>query len=592
MTYDLKIVGGTVFDGGGEAGMLANVAVKDGLIVDIGECPGPARQTIDAVGQIVTAGFIDIHTHYDGQASWDEELQPSINHGITTAVMGNCGVGFAPVRVEDHDKLVSLMEGVEDIPGTALHEGLTWDWESFPEYMDALAAMPRTINIAAMVPHDPLRVYVMGDRAVFSEPANDSDIAEMRRLTREALLAGAIGFATGRSDVHRSSEGEWTPGSEATRAELTGIAEAFDGLDYGVVQAVSDFNLERGEEDFDDEWSIVADYAKASGRPFSFSLMQRDFAPQQWLKLIERSEALKAEGVDIRMQVAPRGIGVFLGLQCTFHPFVGYPSYQPIAELSLEERVAKFRDPEFKRQILSEKHVPMAGEGSSVPPLVDMLMEFIDMAAGKFFQLGSPPDYEQTPDHSIGARAKAADIPLMEYLYDTMLERDGQELIYFPIYNYTEMSYENVLSMMEHPQAIAGLSDGGAHVGTVCDASNSTYLLTHWTRDRTRGRQIELGKAVRMLTGTQADYLGMSDRGYVKVGLKADLNVINMATLQAEPPHMVRDLPAGGQRLLQGATGYTATIVAGEVVMVNGILTGTRPGQFYRAGGAGHIAAE
>ena len=590
--YDIKIVGGTLLDGSGEEGRVADIAVKDGRIAAIGTGLGEARRTIDASGRIVTPGFIDIHTHYDGQASWDPDLRPSIDHGVTTAIMGNCGVGFAPVRETDHDKLIKLMEGVEDIPGTALHEGLTWDWESFPDYMDALARLPRTIDIAAMIPHDPLRMYVMGDRAVFSEPATPDDIAEMRRLTREALQAGAIGFATGRSDVHKTADGDWTPSSESTRDELTGIASAFDGLDFGVVQAVSDFNLERGEQDFDEEWAIIADYAKAAGRPFSFSLMQRDFAPDQWLKLIDRTETLKAEGVDARMQVAPRAIGVFLGFNCTFHPFMGYPTYKTIAHLPLDERVAKMKDPAFKAKILTETTDKLSGPGSSVPPLADLLMEHIEMVAEKFFQLGDPPDYEQPAENSLAARARTAGVSLMEMIYDTLLERDGHELIYLPLYNYTELNYDNVLKMMEHPQALYGLSDGGAHVGTVCDASMPTYMLTHWTRDRKRGRKLALPKVVRMLSGAQADYMGMSDRGYLRTGLKADINIIDLDNLQSEPPHMERDLPAGGQRLLQGARGYDATIVSGVVVMENGQLTGERPGTLYRAGQTAQAAAE
>lgn len=590
--FDLVIRGGKLFDGTGAAPSEGDIAIKDGVIAKIGTITGEAVREIDARGQIVTPGFVDIHTHYDGQASWDAELRPSIDHGVTTAVMGNCGVGFAPVRESDHDKLIKLMEGVEDIPGTALHEGLTWDWESFPDYLDALEKMPRTIDIAAMMPHDPLRVYVMGDRAVFSQHATQDDIAEMRRLTREALEAGAIGFATGRSDVHKTADGDWTPSSEATRGELTGIAKAFDGLGFGVVQAVSDFNLERGEADFDEEWSIVADYAKASGRPFSFSLMQRDFAPDQWLKLINLSEKLKEEGVDARMQVAPRAIGVFLGFNCTFHPFMGYPTYKTIADLPLAERVARMKDPEFKARILSEKTDKLSGPGSSIPPLADLLMEHIEMVAEKFFQIGNPPDYEQPAENSLASRARAEGKPLMEIIYDTLLERNGKELIYLPLYNYTELNYDNVLKMMEHPQALYGLSDGGAHVGTVCDASMPTYMITHWTRDRTRGRKLDLPTVVRMLTGAQADYLGMSDRGYLRVGLKADINIIDLDSLQMEPPHMEQDLPAGGQRLLQGARGYTATIVAGDVVMEDGKLTGAKPGRLYRAGREQAVAAE
>lgn len=590
--FDLVIRGGKLFDGTGAAPRDADIAIKAGRIAQVGEVSGEAAREIDATGKIVTPGFVDIHTHYDGQASWDDELRPSIDHGVTTAVMGNCGVGFAPVREADHDKLIKLMEGVEDIPGTALHEGLTWDWESFPDYLDSLDKMPRTIDIAAMMPHDPLRVYVMGDRAVFSEPASNDDIREMRRLTREALEAGAIGFATGRSDVHKTADGDWTPSSEATRDELTGIARAFEGLDHGVVQAVSDFNLERGEADFDEEWSIVADYAKASGRPFSFSLMQRDFAPDQWLKLISLSEQLKEEGVDARMQVAPRAIGVFLGFNCTFHPFMGYPTYKTIADLPLAERVARMKDPAFKAQVLAEKTDKLSGPGSSIPPLADLLMEHIEMVAEKFFQIGNPPDYEQPAENSLAARARNEGKPLMEIIYDTLLERDGKELIYLPLYNYTELNYDNVLKMMEHPQALYGLSDGGAHVGTVCDASMPTYMITHWTRDRTRGRKLDLPTVIRMLTGAQADYLGMSDRGYLKEGLKADINIIDLDQLQMEPPHMEPDLPAGGQRLLQGARGYVATIVAGDVVMEDGRLTGAKPGRLYRAGQTAAIAAE
>ena len=589
--FDLVIRGGKLFDGTGATPRDADIAIKAGRIAQVGEVSGEAAREIDATGKIVTPGFVDIHTHYDGQASWDDELRPSIDHGVTTAVMGNCGVGFAPVREADHDKLIKLMEGVEDIPGTALHEGLTWDWESFPDYLDSLDKMPRTIDIAAMMPHDPLRVYVMGDRAVFSEPASNDDIREMRRLTREALEAGAIGFATGRSDVHKTADGDWTPSSEATRDELTGIARAFEGLDHGVVQAVSDFNLERGEADFDEEWSIVADYAKASGRPFSFSLMQRDFAPDQWLKLISLSEKLKTEGVDARMQVAPRAIGVFLGFNCTFHPFMGYPTYKTIADLPLAERVTKMKDPAFKAQVLAEKTDKLSGPGSSIPPLADLLMEYIEMVAEKFFQIGNPPDYEQPAENSLAARARNEGKPLMEVIYDTLLERDGKELIYLPLYNYTELNYDNVLKMMEHPQALYGLSDGGAHVGTVCDASMPTYMITHWTRDRSRGRKLDLPTVIRMLTGAQADYLGMSDRGYLREGLKADINIIDLDRLQMEPPHMEQDLPAGGQRLLQGARGYTATIVAGDVVMEEGQLTGAKPGRLYRAGQQAAVAA-
>jgi len=583
MQYDLKIINGAVYDGEGNDPVEANVAVKDGVIVALGACEGEAAQVIDAAGQIVTPGFIDLHTHYDGQVSWDADMQPSINHGVSTVVMGSCGVGFAPVRAADRDKLIRIMEGVEDIPGTALAEGITWDWETLPQYMDALDAKPHSIDYAVQVTHDPLRVYVMGDRAVFDEQATEQDIAEMRRLTREALEAGAIGFSTGRSDVHRSADGEWTPSSEATSGELAGIARALDGLSYGVLQAVNDFNLEREGDMFDEEFDILEQFAAAAnGRPFSLSLMQRDFAPDQWRRIIARAEQAQQKGIPMRLQTAPRGIGVTVGLQCTFHPFIGFPSYKAICQLPLAERVERMRDPAFKAQLLSEKSEPMAGDGTPVPPIADALLAAVDFVASKTFRLGENPDYEQTEDTSVLQMAKEKGVPTLEMIYDLMLEANGKELLYFPIYNYTEMNYDNVYTMMKHPQSIMGLSDGGAHVGTVCDSSFPTYLLSYWTRDRQRGGKLELKDAVRRLTSDIADYCGMADRGRIKVGLKANLNVVDIEALRLHAPHMKQDLPAGGQRLLQEASGYRAVIVAGEVVLENDRLTGCYPGRLVR----------
>ncbi len=583
MQFDLKIINGAVYDGEGNDPSATNIGVKDGVIIEIGACEGEAAEVIDAAGKIVTPGFIDLHTHYDGQVSWDADMQPSVNHGVSTVVMGSCGVGFAPVRAGDRDKLIRLMEGVEDIPGTALAEGISWDWETLPEYMDALDAKPHSIDYAVQVTHDPLRVYVMGDRAVFNEKATAADIAEMRRLAREALEAGAIGFSTGRSDVHRSADGEWTPSSEATTEELEGIAKAFDGLSHGVLQAVNDFNLEREGDMFDEEFDIIENFARAAnGRPFSLSLMQRDFAPDQWLRIIDRAEKAAGQGLNMRLQTAPRGIGVTVGLQCTFHPFIGFPSYKRICHLPLAERVAQMRDPAFKAQLLSEESEPVAGDGTPVPPIADALLAAVDFVASKTFRLGDNPDYEQTADTSVLQMAQDKGVPTLEMIYDLMLENDGKELLYFPIYNYTEMNYDNVHRMMQHPLSIMGLSDGGAHVGTICDSSFPTYLLSYWTRDRTRGARLELSDAVRRLTSDIADYCGMSDRGRLKVGLKANINVIDMQALRLHAPHMEQDLPAGGQRLLQEATGYRAVIVAGELVLENDQLTGRYPGRLLR----------
>lgn len=584
MTFDLKITGGLLYDGDGGEPFSANIGVKDGRILEIGECAGAAEKTVDAEGAIVTPGFIDLHTHYDGQISWDQELRPSVNHGVTTILMGNCGVGFAPVKKTDRDRLVRLMEGVEDIPGTALHEGLTWDWETFPEYMDAIDAMPHTIDFGVMIGHDPVRVYAMGERASAFEEANDDDIAEMRRIVREAMEAGAAGFSIGRTDIHRTADGDWTPSAEASGKELTALSGALADLDHGVLQIVNDFNLEREGDQFADEFSIVESFVRAGGdKPASISLMQRDMAPNDWRRILDETERLNKDGVDFNVQTAPRAIGVFQGLQCTFHPIMAQPSYIEIKDKPLEERVAIMRDPEFKKKCLAEKPVKLAGPGSSVPPIADTMIAAIELVANKFFRLGEHPDYEQPMDASLGAEARRDGVTAMEKLYDTLLELDGKQLIYFPIYNYTDFNYDNVRTMMTHPKALPGLSDGGAHVGTICDASFPTYLLTHWCRDRTEGR-IELARAIQMLTADGADYLRLKDRGRLKPGLRADINIIDHEKLALGPPRMVRDLPAGGQRLLQPVSGYRATFVKGEQVIANDEVTDARPGRLVRFG--------
>jgi len=584
--YDLKIINGLVIDGTGVAAYHADIAVTNGIICELGDVAGDAKRVVDAQGKIVTPGFIDVHTHYDGQISWDQELMPSVNHGVTTAVMGNCGVGFAPCRASDREQLIKLMEGVEDIPGTALHEGIDWQWETFPEYMDAIEKIPHTIDFAVMVPHDPLRVYAMGERAMCDLQANADEIAYMKALVREAMEAGAIGFSTGRSDSHKTADGDWTPASEASQEELVGIASAFQGLSYGVLQAVNDFDMLRPEDNFEHEFSIMQAYFEAGGRPGSMSLMQRDFAPNDWLKIIAGSEKMNADGLDISLQVAPRAIGVFSGLNCTFHPLMAHPSYIAIRDKSLAERVDIMRDPNFKQQLLKEKPVSLAGPGSSVPPMVDLMISRYEEIAEKLFKLDhhGVVDYEQGNDTSIASKARLAGVSVWEQAYDVMLEDEGNALIYYPVFNYTEMNYDNVYTMLTHPKALPGLSDGGAHVGTICDASFPTYLLTYWTRDRKRKDRssIKLERAVQMLTADGADYLGMSDRGRIRVGLKADINVIDYDALNLGVPRMVQDLPAGGQRLLQPVSGYVATFVGGEQVVANDHVLNARPGKLVR----------
>lgn len=581
MTFDLKIKNGAVYDGDGGAARIATIGIKDGRIAEVGTCAASADREIDAEGAIVTPGFIDLHTHYDGQISWDEEMRPSVNHGVTTALMGNCGVGFAPVKSHDHDRLVRLMEGVEDIPGTALHEGLKWNWESFPDYMNAIDKTPHTIDFGVMIGHDPVRVYAMGERASAFEEASEDDIAAMRAMVSEAMDAGAAGFSIGRTDIHRTADGDWTPSAEASRTELTGIAGALNGRPRGVLQIVNDFNLERDGDQFDDEFAIVEAFVRAGARPASISLMQRDMAPDQWTRILDATERLNNDGLDFRVQVAPRGIGVFQGLQCTFHPIMAQPSYIAIKDEPLESRVRIMSDPGFKEKCLAEKPVKLAGAGSSAPPIADTMIAAIELVANKFFRLGDQPDYAQGEDQSLGAEARRDGVSAMEKLYDVCLELDGRQLIYFPIYNYTEFNYDAVRKMLGHPKALLGLSDGGAHVGTICDASFPTYLLSYWARDRENGG-VSLSRAVQMLTADAADYLSLRDRGRLKEGMRADINVIDHERLSLGAPQMVKDLPADGQRLLQPVSGYRATVVAGEPVVLDDQVTDARPGRLVR----------
>lgn len=581
--YDLKIENGTIVDGTGKDRFTGDIGIKDGKIVAVGEAPDAADRTLDASGAIVTPGFVDIHTHYDGQISWDEELAPSSIHGVTTAAMGSCGVGFAPVRPTDHEKLIELMEGVEDIPGSALSEGITWGWETFPEYMDVLDRMPHTIDFLCHVPHDALRVYVMGERAVADERATDDDIAEMRTLLRRALEAGAVGFSTGRSDNHRSAKGDWTPASEAAAEELSGIAKAFVGLDHGVLQAVSDFDVMHGDEHFEREMGVlIAMLEAAGGRPMSISTMQRDHSSKQWKRILKAAEDQVARGFDVRCQVAPRGIGVLLGLQATFHPFMGFPSFKAISHLPHDEIVKAMREPSLKAKMIEEKSEPVAGDGSKLPPLADFFLANLDMVAMRLFRLGEEPNYEPTVQDSFAAEAMRQGVPVLSVIYDAMLEDDGKALLYFPVYNYSGMNLDAVHEMLTHPLALPGLSDGGAHVGTICDASFPTFLLTHWTRDRERGR-ISLERAIQMQSHDTARYIGLTDRGVLAPGQKADLNLIDLEALKLRRPELQQDLPAGGRRLMQRADGYIATLVSGQVIAENGRLTQARPGHLVRS---------
>ncbi len=583
--YDVKITGGIICDGTGKERFAGDVAIRDGIIVDVGQCPENARRTIDARGALVTPGFTDLHTHYDGQISWDALLEPSVVHGVTTCVMGNCGVGFAPARPSDHDKLIALMEGVEDIPGSALSEGITWGWESFSDYMSVLEKTQRTIDFICQVPHDALRVYVMGDRAVAEEIATDDDIAGMQALLREALVAGAAGFSTGRSDNHRSATGKPTPASEARGEELAGIVKAFHGLSHGVVQAVSDFDLMQGPERFHPEFDLLERMAASAGKPLSVSTMQRDHASRQWELIFERAERATRSGMEVRCQVAPRAIGVMLGLTATFNPFMGFPTYKSISRLPLAERVVKMRDPDIRSKILSEKSDKVAGDGSPLPPLADFFLANLDLIAMRLFRLGASPNYAPNVQTSLAGDAIRSGQSILAVMYDALLDQDGEALLYFPLYNYTEMNLDVVQRMLTHPLALVGLGDAGAHVGTVCDAGYPTFMLAYWGRDH-HDRGISVERSVKMLAHDTARFLGLRDRGTLVIGQKADVNVLELDKLRLLHPHMRRDLPAGGQRLMQRAEGYIATLVSGTVVAEEGRLTGQTPGRLVRFGRA------
>jgi N-acyl-D-aspartate/D-glutamate deacylase len=589
---DLLIEAATVVDGDGGDAFTADVGVADGRIVELqrGRRLGAAaRQRIDAAGAWLTPGFIDIHTHYDGQASWDETFSPSIHHGVTTLMMGNCGVGFAPLgpglKADSVAKLIALMEGVEDIPGAALAEGVRFNWQSFPQYMAALDAMPHSLDFLVQVPHDPLRMAVMGDRALAQEAAKAEDIAAMRCLLREALVAGAAGFSTGRTDNHRTSQGKATPASEASVAELQGIVSAFEGLGHGVVQLVSDFDLLHGAERFDAEFNVVEATARAAGRPLSMTWLQRDPGGEQWRAIQARVEAAVAQGLPLYLQTAARGIGVINGLDASFHPFMGFPGYKEVASLPLAQRAAALREPARKARILSEKSEPVSGDGTPVPPIVDLLLARIEMIAARMFPLANDgqrePEYALPVQQSFYAIAKQRGVRALEALYDHFSAGDGAQLVYFPIFNYNDGHLGTVAQMLQHPRALAGLSDAGAHVGTVCDASFSTFMLTHWVQ---RQQHLSLGQAVQMLSARNAAYLGLSDRGRIAPGQRADFNLIDPSRLSVGVPQLVRDLPAGGKRFLQKGRGYVGTWVAGQAVQAEGLITQARPGRLVRMG--------
>jgi N-acyl-D-aspartate/D-glutamate deacylase len=579
---DLKITGGTIVDGTGAPAFSGDLGVKDGRITAVGKVADPARRTIDAAGATVTPGFVDIHTHYDGQAVWDSALAPSSWHGVTSIMMGNCGVGFAPLRPGDADRLVKLMEGVEEIPGTVLYEGLDWRWETFGDYLNRLDAKPHAINVASQIPHDPVRLYVMGDRAAAQQPANEDDVAAMKAIVKDALKAGAFGFSTGRSDTHRTSDGKDTPACIAEIQELSGIASVLKDMPYRILSAVSDFDMFKGLERFEPEFDVLEAMARAAGRPMTLTTLERLGNPDQWHHVKRRVEKARASGLDVRMQIAPRGVGILSSLRTTMNLFVAKPTYRKIMRLPHAELVAELRKPEIKAAIIAEPFLNMREVDPSSPPQLDQAIGMFEMIAFKMFELGDPPNYEPAESTSIGARAKARGVTNQEEMYDTFLKHDGEGVIYFPIFNYNAGNLDSTAEMMRHEAAHLGLGDGGAHVGTIADAAWTTFFLHHWARDRARGR-LTVEDAVKKITSDHATFMGIKDRGRIAVGNVADLNVIDWKNLHLRAPRMAYDLPAGGKRLVQEARGYLATIVAGETILEHDKPTGTTPGRVLRA---------
>jgi N-acyl-D-aspartate/D-glutamate deacylase len=565
--HDLVIRNGTVVDGTGAPAREADVAIDGDRIAAVGEVPGRGRREIDARGLLVTPGWVDIHTHYDGQATWDPYLTPSSWHGVTTVVMGNCGVGFAPAAPERRQWLIGLMEGVEDIPGTALAEGIRWEWESFPEYLDALERMPRVVDVGAQVPHGAVRAYVMGERGAKNEKASAEDVARMAAIVREGVAAGALGFSTSRTLLHRAVDGEPVPGTFAGDDELLGIGQVLGELGRGVFEMASDLAPE------EKEFAWMRELARRTGRPVTFACLQNDVDPGQWRRLLRAAERCAAEGAPVAPQVAGRPTGLLMGLEGKVHPFLYHRSYQELAKLPLAERVARLRDPAVRRRILDEK----VAHGN---PMV----AFVAQSFHKLFPLGDPPDYEPGPEKSVAAMAQREGRTPEEVAYDLLLRRDGRELLYFPILNYADGSFEPIREMLLHPQAVLGLSDGGAHCGLICDASMPTFMLTHWVRDRSRGEKLPLEQVVHAQTRRTAELFGLEDRGLLTPGMLADVNGIDFGALRIAPPEMVYDLPSDAGRLVQRASGYRFTVKRGAVTFEDGEPTGALPGRLLRGG--------
>lgn len=583
-TFDLIIRNGTVVDGTGAPAFHADIAVKDGLIVEIGpSIAGSAKAVIDADGLLVTPGFVDVHTHYDGQVTWDDTLEPSFSHGVTTIVTGNCGVGFAPVRPGGQRQLIELMEGVEDIPGSALWEGIAWNWESFPDYLDAIADRRWTMNVATQVPHGAVRAYVMGERGVRNEPATADDVRRMATLVEEAIDAGAVGFSTSRIIGHQALDGSSVPGTFAGEDEVFAIGRAMakSGAVFELVPGGSVGTAGqnwKGEQTLAYEIDWMARLSREAQIPITYLIVEHD-DPDAWKEALRLTEAANRSGARLSPQTAARPAGFLTGFQSQ-HMFQRRPAYLALADLPFNERIARLRKPEIRAAILSQADTPPKSD--SINDNLHLIIAA--MLPHNIFPLGDPMDYEPTPESAVAAQARRDGVEPQARLYDLMLEQDGRAMLLMPALNYSRGNHDALHGLLTHPDSILGLADGGAHCGFTCDASTPTYMLTHWVRDRTRGPRLTLEQAVRKQTSETANLYGLTDRGVIAVGKRADLNVIDFERLALKPPHAVRDLPAGGQRILQGAKGFAATIVSGVVTRRNDTDTGARPGRLIRGG--------
>ncbi len=563
--FDLLIRGGTIVDGTGAPAFEADVALEGSRVAAVGRLTGRAKRTIDARGKVVLPGFVDLHTHYDAQVTWDPQLTPSSWHGVTTVVMGSCGVGFAPVRAADREFLIELMEGVEDIPGAAMHEGIRWAWESYPEYMDAIERIPRVMDVGGLLPHAALRAYVMGERGAANEPARPDDVATMRRLAVEALRAGALGVSTSRTSLHRAKDGRVMPGTLAEHDEVFALGHALKDAGHGVFQMTCE------HADLLTELDWMEELATAIGRPISFNLSQIDQAPELWRKVSARLDAAATRGVPLYAQVAGRGIGILMGWGHTAHPFATRPLWASIADEPLAEKLAILRDPSFRARLIADP-----------APSLGPFLDFITRAFQRMFVVEGGVDYEPPPERSVAAIAAREGRSPEEVAYDALLANDGRGMLYFPLFNYADGDLAPLHELHQSSRTVMGLSDAGAHCGAICDGGMPTFMLTHWTRDRDRGPRLSLPHIVKRQTLDTAQFVGLHDRGVLKPGWKADVLVVDMDRLALEPPELAFDLPAGGRRLLQRARGYDATIVSGTIVSENDQPTGALPGRFLR----------